>query len=273
MIAAFYAFLCKTCGMQFPPSATPPSACPICEDPRQYVGYNGQEWITPAELRLHHRNVFQEEEAGLHSFITEPDFAIGQRAFLVQTPEGNLLWDCLSLMDEETVEAIHALGGIQAIAISHPHYYTTMIDWSQRFGNAPVYLHEFDRQWVMRPDPSVKFWTGKQRDLFGGLRLLWTGGHFDGYQVAHWPNGAEGRGVILVGDQPQVCADRRWVTFMYSYPNYIPLGATLVNQIVAAFEPIPFDRLYGPFRGRTIPCDAKRVVVESAKRYIQAISY
>src|SRR5947209_10774176 len=143
-------FLCKTCGTQFPPSTQPPDSCGICEDERQYVGHNGQEWITLDQLRAAHQNVFEEEEPNLHSFSTEPDFAIGERAFLVQTPEGNLLWDCLALVDDESIRRIRELGGIRAIAISHPHYYTTMVEWSRAFGDAPIHLHSLDKQWVMR---------------------------------------------------------------------------------------------------------------------------
>ena len=56
-----------------------------------------------------------------------PAFGIGQRALLVRTREGNILWDCVSLIDSDTVALIKALGGIYAIAISHPHYYTSMV--------------------------------------------------------------------------------------------------------------------------------------------------
>jgi hypothetical protein len=268
-MTAATAFLCKTCGTQFPPSLAPPESCPICQDERQFVGHHGQEWTTVTDLRDGHRNVIGEEEPGLHSFLTEPSFAIGQRAFLVQTAQGNLLWDCVALLNEETIEAIKQLGGIRAIAVSHPHYYTTMIDWSRQFGNAPIFIHELDRQWVVRPNDNVTFWSGERRELFGGLRLVWTGGHFDGYQVAHWTAGANGRGVLLAGDQPQVCLDRDWVSFMYSYPNYIPLGKRAVTQVVERLEQLPFDRIYGAFR--TVAGNAKTAVEKSAKRFLQAI--
>lgn len=265
------AFLCKTCGTQFPPAVTPPSHCPICEDSRQYVGWNGQQWTTLDDLRHTWRNTITEEEPALHSITCKPDFAIGQRAFLVRTPEGNLLWDCLALIDDATIEALQSLGGIRAIAVSHPHYYTTMIDWSRAF-SAPIHVHSLDREWVVRPDPAVHFWQGDRLDLFGGISLIRTGGHFDGYQVAVWPAGAEGRGVLLAGDQPQVCADRRWVTFMYSYPNYIPLGPKAVRAIAAALDRLPFDRLYGAFPGRSITQDARGAITRSAQRFLDAIA-
>lgn len=265
-------FICRTCGTGYPPSSNPPERCPICEDERQFVGPDGQQWLTPAELRETHRNVFHQEEPNLHSFITEPAFGIGQRAFIVQTSEGNLLWDCLALIDDATKEAIRKLGGIQAIAISHPHYYTTMLEWSHEFGDIPIHLHTLDRKWVMNHSPNIRFWDGTQQNLFGQITLVKTGGHFDGFQVALWPNGAEGRGVLLAGDQPQVCADTGWVTFMYSYPNYIPLGPTAVNQITAALQPLAFDRIYGPFPHKKVQRDAKQVIARSASRFLKAMS-
>jgi hypothetical protein len=112
-------WICKTCGTQFPPSAQPPEACPICRDERQYVGYNGQQWTTLAQMRNDgFRNEFKEHEPGLTGIGTTPTFAIGERALLVQSAQGNVLWDCMSLIDDETVLGIERLGGLTAIAIS-----------------------------------------------------------------------------------------------------------------------------------------------------------
>src|SRR5205823_5724320 len=127
------ACVCVTCGTQYPLSAKPPEGCPICQDERQYVGLNGQEWTTLKAMRSTHKNVIKQEEPGLYSINTEPKFGIGQRAFLLQTPQGNLLWDCVALLDDATVQRLRELGGVAAIAISHPHYYTTMIEWSRAF--------------------------------------------------------------------------------------------------------------------------------------------
>ena len=215
-------FICKTCGTQFPESSLPPRGCPICEDERQYIGLDGQQWMTMEDLQRQHHNRFQPLEPDLTGIASEPVFAIGQRALLVQTPQGNLLWDCISLLDEQTIEAVRSLGGIQAIAISHPHYYSAMVEWSQAF-KAPIYLHRDEQPWVMRPDPAINFWEGEYYALFGGLTLVRCGGHFPGAMVLHWPAGATGSGVLLTGDIINVVSDRRYVSFMYSYPNLIPI--------------------------------------------------
>ena len=183
-----------------------------------------------------------------------------------------MLWDCLSLLDQPTIHAIRDLGGIAAIAISHPHYYTAMVEWSLAFNNAPIYIHTADRQWVMRQHPNVQPWSGDNKELLAGLTLLHTPGHFDGFQVLHWAAGADGKGVLLSGDQPQVCMDTRWVSFMYSYPNYIPLGAQAVREIVSRLDPYQFDRIYGAFPKRTVTANAKEIVKRSAERFISAIA-
>jgi hypothetical protein len=265
-------YLCVTCGIQFAETDGPPKNCPICDDERQYVGWDGQRWTTLDKMQGKFRNEVKEEEPGLHSFHTLPaQVGIGQRAFLVRTPRGNLLWDCVPHLDEATVSAVKAQGGLAAVAVSHPHYYTTMVEWSHAFGKVPVHLHEADREWVMRPDPVIQFWKGGTKELFGGLVLVNTGGHFEGFQVLHWPGGAGGKGVLLSGDQPQVCRDRRWVSFMYSYPNLIPLPAKAIRRIEKALKPLEYERLYGAFPGLNVTKDAKAAVERSAARYLKAI--
>ena len=263
-------FICTTCGVQYTESDEPPTECSICTDERQFVGWTGQQWTTLANLRESHRNVVRLEEAGLFGIGTEPSFAIGQRALLITRPEGNILWDCIPLIDDGLVEMVKGIGGISAIAISHPHYYTGMVEWSRAF-DCPIYLHAADRQSVMRPDSAIEFWEGDTRELGKGITLLRCGGHFEGGSVLHWPEGAGGNGVILSGDILQVVQDRRWVSFMYSYPNLIPLPASTVRRIVDAVESFEFDRIYGAWWGKTVFTDAKEAVHRSADRYIRAI--
>ena len=263
-------YICVTCGMQFAAADNPPAHCPICEDERQYVGWQGQQWTMLAALQSDHHNEIREVEPGLTGIGTQPSFAIGQRALLVETEEGNLLWDCISLIDDATIDAVRSRGGVAAIAISHPHYYSSMVEWSRAF-DTPIYLHVDDREHVMRPDPAIEFWTGETKSLFGGLTLIRCGGHFAGGTVAHWPDGANGKGALLVGDIIQVVQDRRYVSFMYSYPNLIPLPAETVRRIVEAVEPYAFDRLYGAWWDRVVMQDGKPAVYRSAERYIRAL--
>ena len=263
--------ICVTCGVQFLDSAEPPSACPICQDERQYLNWKGQQWTTLEALRQEYHNVIKLEEAGLTGIGTQPSFAIGQRALLVQTPVGNVLWDCVSLIDEATVAAVNELGGIAAIAISHPHFYSSMVEWGKAF-DAPIYLHTDNFPYVMRPDPAIVFWEGEELSLNSHVTLIRCGGHFPGSTALHWAGGAEGRGVLLTGDTIMVVQDRHWVSFMYSYPNLLPLAASAVRRIAERVEPYAFDRLYSGWWDKVVAAGASAVVARSAQRYIRLIT-
>jgi hypothetical protein len=264
-------YICTTCGVEYGFSFQPPEKCLLCEDERQYVNWEGQTWTTLDALKIGHDNTIKPVEAGLFEIGTQPGFAIGQRALLVQSSSGNILWDCTCLVGQNIKDEIYALGGISAIAISHPHFYSTMIAWSKEFGGVPVYLHSSDRQWVMRPDPVIQFWSGEQHELGKGLKLVRIGSHFDGSTIFHWEAGAEGRGVIMAGDMPQVVSDRRYLSFMRSYPNLIPVNSEIVNNILRTLEPLAFDRIYGGWFDRVISQGAKEAIRRSAYRYLHAI--
>jgi hypothetical protein len=264
-------FICTTCGTQFAESEQPLAVCAVCEDDRQYIKATGQQWTTLGRLRQTNRNSLRFEESGLTGIGIDPPFAIGQRALLVRTPKSNVLWDCIPLLDPALAEAIKALGGISAIAISHPHYYSSMIEWSRAFAGIPIYLHAADNQWVMRPDKAIVSWEGETKTVAEGLTLIRCGGHFDGGTVLHWASGAGGKGVLLTGDIIQVVADRKHVSFMYSYPNYIPLSAPAVQRIIRSVEPFQYDRVYGAFWDMVIEQDGKAAVKRSAERYLRAI--
>jgi hypothetical protein len=157
------------------------------------VPTSGQSWTTLQELRRSHTNKFRRLAPGLTIIETAPAFGIGQRAIIARTPSGNVLWDCIALIDDATVDFVNGVGGISSIAISHPHYYTTMLEWSRAFGKVPVYLHAADRQWVMQPDPAVQFWEGDTKPIGPGLTLIRLGGHFEGGTVLHWASWDNGR--------------------------------------------------------------------------------
>jgi hypothetical protein len=263
-------FICVQCGTQFRETAEPPAGCPICQDERQFVRHGGQEWTTLARLATDHHNRLAEEAPHLLGIGIEPGFAIGQRALLVESPGGNLLWDCIPLLEEKELAEIRARGGVRAIAISHPHFYSAMVDWADRF-DAEIYLHAEDREWVMRPSPRIHFWNGATRPLWDGLTLIKCGGHFEGGTVLHWPAGTNSKGALLTGDIITVVEDRRYVSFMRSYPNLIPLGAASIAHILESVEPFSFDQIYGGWWKDIVISDAKTAVRRSAERYLRAI--
>jgi hypothetical protein len=269
--ALMTAFICIACGTQYPVSEAPPRACPICTDERQFVPASGQSWTTLERLRKTHTNKFRRLATELMTIETTPPFGIGQRAILARTPVGNVLWDCVALVDDATVDVLKGLGGLAAIAISHPHYYTTMVEWSRAIGGVPIHLHAADRQWVMRPDSAVQFWERDTKSIGPGLTLVRLGGHFDGGTVLHWADWRGGRGVLLSGDILQVVPSGH-VSFMWSYPNLIPLSAPKVQRVADILEPFAFDAIYGAFSDRgQIDANGKQVVAASIARYIARI--
>jgi hypothetical protein len=257
------------CGTQFPDSAAPPAECRICEEERQYVPEAGQRWTTRVALSQSHPNKFRDYEPGVLGIGA--GFAIGQRALLVQTSGGNVLWDCVATLDDATVSKIESLGGIKAIAISHPHFYTAMGEWSRAFDDAPIHLNAADKDWIVNPSANIRLWHGDTLKLWDGVTLVRCGGHFEGGTVMHWANGAGGRGAVFSGDILAVTTDRKWLSFMRSYPNFIPLPARTVEVIGAAMAPFEFDTLYGHYFDRVIATDAKTVLENSIARYVAAI--
>jgi glyoxylase-like metal-dependent hydrolase (beta-lactamase superfamily II) len=262
-------YLCVTCGTQYPASERPPGACAICQDDRQYVNPNGQQWTTLAMAAGHHANAFQELAPGITAIATEPKLGIGQRAHLLHIAAGLILWDLVAYLDAATIAEVRQRGQVVAIAISHPHFFTTMVEWSRALGDVPIHLHEANRRWVMRPDPAIRYFDGESLELAPRVRVLRCGGHFPGSSVLHWADARDadgGAGALFTGDTIKVAADRRYVTFMYSYPNSIPLDAATVRHIAETVRPLPFTALYDGWD--QVAGDGHEAVARSAERYI-----
>jgi hypothetical protein len=260
------AWICVTCGVQHADSPRPPRRCDICEDERQYVGPDGQQWTTMEALAADHATALREEEPGLIGLGVEPAVAIGQRALLVTTPRGNVLWDCVPLLDDHAYDAIRGHGGIEAVCMSHPHFYAAHVEFADAF-DARVLIPYADREWVRRPSPRVEFFDDRAEPV-PGLTLARIGGHFDGAAVLHWPAGSRGRGALLTGDTVTVVKDPGWVSFMWSYPNLIPLDAPTVLAIADRVGGFGFDRVYGGWWGSVVVADGAAAVRRSAERYV-----
>lgn len=258
-------WLCATCGVEF--EAELPAECPICADERQYLPAGGQIWITLDALQSTRTAAVRELEPDLYAITVSPSVGIGHRGLLVRTEQGNLLFDPPGYFDDDLLATLRELGGIAVIASSHPHLTGLSISLSHLFGNIPVWVNGDNRRWVMRPDPVIQYWLDEAEPL-PGLKLVQCGGHFAGSAVLHWPAGADGKGAILTGDTIGDNTDRKTVTFLRSFPNRIPLSERVVRKIVAAVEPLAFDRLYSGFEPGIIAEGAKESVRYSAERYI-----
>jgi glyoxylase-like metal-dependent hydrolase (beta-lactamase superfamily II) len=179
------------------------------------------------------------------------------------------MWDCVTLVDDASLAALRERGGLIAIAISHPHFYASCVTWSQAFGDCPIYIHAGDAQWVQYPTPGLRLWQGESETIAPGVTLINTGGHFEGSTALHWAGGADGAGLLLTGDSLTVVMDRRYLSFMYSYPNLIPLPEQAVRRIADSVRPFAFERIYGGWDGREVTAAGKDAVERSAERYIR----
>ncbi|MFJ9827646.1 MBL fold metallo-hydrolase [Streptomyces sp. NPDC101160] len=255
--------ICRGCGTQYAESRTD---CPVCLDERQYVPRSGQRWTSLKELQAEgHGGRFEEQGPGVTGIGVSPEFSIGQRALLLRTSAGNVLWDCVPYLDDEMVRRVEELGGIDHIAISHPHFYSAMVEWAHAF-DAPVHLHEADREWVGRPDPAVRFWSGRSMQLTDELTLINPGVHFPGSAVLHW---SAGDGALFTGDVINVGPDLRWVSIMYSFPNHVPEQPQKVRLAADVLAGFRFDRLYGAWWDRVITTGAEEVLSRSVERYLR----
>jgi glyoxylase-like metal-dependent hydrolase (beta-lactamase superfamily II) len=237
-----------------------------------------------------YKNVFRQDtvEPRIWKIVTEPSFAIGQSAIFIQTDSGNVLWDCITLLDQETIDWINEKGGLKAIVISHPHFYTTHLDWAKAFG-CNVFLAKPDEQWLNRADKdgdrilltetSTEIWPD-------GPRALIVGGHFPGSMILLWNKS------IFVADTIMavpVCpslahsyfpypADSFYsalnangrtpgttsYVFMYSYPNMLPLPPNTLLSMWNVLKTIDFDSSYAPFPSRDVrDTNLKARVLES----------
>ncbi|MDR7074220.1 hypothetical protein [Fictibacillus barbaricus] len=265
-------YICETCGVQYENSNEVPVQCLICEEQRQYVNPNGQTWTTletMTKIGLY-KNSINLEEDGLYGIKTSPSFGSGQTAYLVQEKNFNLMWDCITYIDQDTITKIRELGGIDAIALSHPHYFSSQIEWAEAF-DALVYIHEDDKEWVTRQSDKIVFWSGESLELQEGVNLQRIGGHFKGGTVLEWKNGNNQNGILMVGDIMRVVADQQMVSFMYSYDNYIPLPSTTVERIASRINTFTFNRLYDAFKS-VIKAEAKSCVLQSANIYAEAVN-
>ncbi len=259
-------WICRTCAVEHPDTSAPPGSCAVCSDERQYVRPAGQRWTTMDELATEgHHGTVGEVEPGLLRVTVAPKVGIGQRALLVQTPGGNLLWDPTGYVDDELAAAVAEAGGVTAIAASHPHMFGAQVAWADRF-DAPVWVQAADRSWVQREDPRIQTWD-ESTEVAPGVTLHRIGGHFPGSAVAHL-RGADGRGVLLTGDTVAGTPDEHWVSFMRSFPNQVPLSASVVRRVADRVLALDFDRLYDNFGGQVLT-DAHAWVERSAERYIR----
>lgn len=264
--------VCTTCGVQYDTTEvrTLRNRCRICEDPRQWVPESGQSWTTLGQMRRSGKwtNIIRELlPHTLYSITTAPKFAIGQRAIFVKgaTAKDNVLWDCVALLDEDTVNWIELQGGLGAIAISHPHMYATAVSWAEQF-DCKIHIFAHDRDWVMRASQLHDYVAGEAAAITADLQLCRIGGHFDGSAVLL----SAKHGFLLTGDTLLCTPGNRRVTMMWSVPNMIPLAPDwIADEGWPRLNELSFDAVYALMDGMQITVGAKRIVRDSLQTYVE----
>ncbi|CEJ92518.1 hypothetical protein VHEMI08167 [[Torrubiella] hemipterigena] len=272
--------ICNTCGTQFPTTNRKAvKTCHICDDPRQYVPPSGQSFTTMNHLIPVYKNIFvpDRDDPRIIYIQTTPGFAINQRAILIKTPTGNVLWDCLTFLDADTINTIRKMGGLRAIAISHPHYYSTHADWARAF-ECPVYLASEDMEWTTQRSSHQVPVTDIDTDIFDtGVKLIKLGGHFDGSMVALFegrlliadtlmtsPSGIGKWDVNALGEKREKPPGLNSFSFLWSIPNRIPLSADEMMRMWRILSKYEFTSTHGAFPGMDITAaDLKRRVLDS----------
>ncbi|KAF2875016.1 hypothetical protein BDV95DRAFT_616229 [Massariosphaeria phaeospora] len=279
--------ICMTCGNQYDvPYTSPPASCRICDasnphdDPRQYVPAGGQSWTSLAREQNQQKNTISQDPSDprIHFISTTPKVAgtlpaglsdstttrkqlgIGQRCILLQTPAGNVLWDLIAFIDDATVETIKSKGGLKAIVISHPHFYTTHLEWARIF-QCPVYVSSDDAEWMNREDrEGVRALIKGIEEIVPGEKKL-----FIADTMMSVPSGFYHKDRL-----PGTTS----FSFMWSYPNMIPLPPAKVHRIWQALKPFAFETTYGGFPGQDVTrSDLKAQVLESMKIFLRTAGH
>ncbi|KAF1944054.1 hypothetical protein EJ02DRAFT_372141 [Clathrospora elynae] len=290
--------VCETCGTQYDvPLSQHPGTCRICEDPRQYVPASGQSWTSLAKEQQLQKNIFEtdSDDPRIHYITTRPltpaelppglcdstttrkQLGIGQRCILLQTQHGNVIWDLVAFLDEATIDFINEKGGLEAIVISHPHFYTTHMEWAKVF-RCPVYVSNDDAEWLNRKDSEgVRKLVGgvtKIEEVRGDVTMIQAGGHFDGSCVLLWEKKLFIADTMMSApsgfNNAKRLPDTTTYSFMWSYPNMIPLSPSAIHGIWKALKPFDFNTTYGGFAGQNVSRpDLKKQVLESMKIFLK----
>lgn len=257
--------VCFTCGTKYPKDYKG-DTCFICQDDRQYVPLEGQKWTSTRQLKGKYSIKITQLKPKLFEFIVEPSFAIGQRALFVISESGNFMWDCIPLIDDQLIQFIKEKGGIRAIGISHPHYYSNMAEWCKTF-RCRVYLSKVDKKYVVNPFSKIIYWDNDEIKLWDDIKIIKISGHFPGSSILFVPFLSD-KGTVFCSDTFYLSPNLKHFSIMYSYPNRIPLPIKEVQNIQKLIEELDFDEVYGFWSHQNLTQKPKESLLKSLSNYV-----
>ena len=208
------AWICRTCGVQYPDTAAPAGGLPDLPGRAAVRRAGGASSGRPWTSCKRPREQLREEEPDLLGDGStrrrhRPAGAAGAHA------GGNVLWDCVpcSTTPRRDDPPSSAASPRSACRTRTSTGSTSIAD-------------AFDAPCTSPRGPAVgpaAITAGGALRRRGrpvpGLTIARIGGHFDGAAVLHWPAGSEGRGALLTGDTMTVVQDRAWVTSCGATPT------------------------------------------------------
>ncbi|KAF2707780.1 hypothetical protein K504DRAFT_483099 [Pleomassaria siparia CBS 279.74] len=247
-------------------------------DPRQYVPASGQAWTSLSLEASKQENHFEQDATDPRIWFITTSPKARERCILIQTPAGNILWDLISFIDQGTIDFVKSKGGLKAIVISHPHFYTTHLEWAHTFG-CPVYTSKADEEWLNRKDAyGLRELIDGTTEIVDGVTAIQAGGHFDGSLILHWDKNIFIADTMMSVPSGFYHKDRLPGTtsysFMWSYPNMIPLPPPKIHGIWKALKPFDFEASFGGFPGQNVRReDLKQQVLESMKIFVKTAGH
>ncbi|EWC44584.1 hypothetical protein DRE_06665 [Drechslerella stenobrocha 248] len=255
--------ICLHCGTQYEEvDRALRKNCRICDDPRDSVSPTGPAWVTLRELYStpSPKNANEPKyrislwtdpkEPTVTVLSTQPKFAIGQSPFVLKTPHGLVIWETMTYLDKATVDAIKLIGEVKAIAISHPHFYSTHLAWSAAFGDVPIYLPKADDKWRQTVDKNdvIRYFEGEV-EIVPGCKIVQVGGHFPGSSVLEFD------GKLFIADTLNMTPAALYhfnrpkgissFSFLFSVVNSIPLPPSEIVRMWSVIKKLDFSTVYG----------------------------
>lgn len=250
-IMALSYFVCTNCGF-WQQHFDLPTRCPVCEDVRHTPPESNYFWLTPPETNIATDTSWHQVARDVVVFNNAPQLGLGPVSYLMQQPDGNILFEGTVWYSDAALEQIAALGGVRWIAASHPHAYGALWRVQERF-QPEVAIQVDDLVWT---NAMRVTWPWDERlELAPGVELLHTGGHFPGHAVLFDRN----RCTLFAGDALKFHYNGDQLTGISCHKAFnrqIPLSHGEIRRYREVIGALDFDHVFTSFEDAPVDRDA-----------------